>query len=311
MALLARKKLILAKVETTYGTDATPTGAANAILTRNLSITPLAGDVVGRNLNSANLGNELQIQVGQYVEVEFEVEVAGGGAAGTAPKYGPLLTACNFVETINASVSVVYAPTSTSTNFKSTTIYFHHDGQKHAVTGARGTVSCDLSPGSIPAFRFKFTGLYNNPSSVADPTPTTTAFQTPLAVNKVNTPTFSVHATTPVLYSLSWDMANEVFYRNVVGAESVEFVDRAPTGSIVIEAPTITTKNWFSTALASTTGAMQLVHGTAAGNIVQFDAPAVQVFQPRYGEQNGVSTLEMNLAFVPNSGNDELTITVK
>lgn len=311
MPLLARKKLILAKVETTYGTDAAPTGAANAILTRNLSITPLAGDTVGRNTNNGNLGNELQIQVGQYVEISFEVEFAGAGAAGTAPKFGPLLTACAFTETLNASVSAVYAPTSTVANFKSMTIYFHHDGQKHALTGARGSFSLSLTPGTIPAFAFKFTGLYTTPASVVDPTTTLTGFQTPLAVNKTNTPTFSIQSTTPTLYALSIDLANEVVYRNVVGAESIEMVDRAPSGSVTIESPTITSKNWFTTALASTTGAMQLIHGTAAGNIVQLDAPAVQVFQPRYGEQQGISTLEMGLAFVPSAGNDELTITVK
>lgn len=311
MPLLARKKLLLAKTETTYGTDATPTGAANAFVTRNLSITPLAGDTVSRGLDQANLGNELQIQVGQYVELEFEVEVAGGGAAGTAPKYGPLLTACAFVETINAGVSVVYAPTSTVANFKSLTMYFHHDGQKHAVTGARGTVSCDMVPGTIPAFKFKFTGLYNAPSSTADPALTLTGFQVPLAVNKTNTPTFSFHSTSGPMYSLTWDIANEISYQNVVGSESVQMVDRAPTGSIVIESPAISSKSWFATALASTTSSLQLVHGVTAGNIVQFDAPAVEVFNPRYGENQGVSTIEMNLAFVPSAGNDELTITVK
>lgn len=311
MPLLARKKIILAKVETTYGTDSTPTGASNTILTRNLSITPLAGDTVSRNTDNGNLGNELQIQVGQYVEVSFEVEVAGGGAAGTAPKYGPLLTACAFTETVNAGVSVVYAPTSTVANFKSMTMYFAHDGQRHVITGARGSVSVAMTPGTIPAYAFRFIGLYNNPTSTADPSPTYTGFQTPLAVNKTNTPTFSFHGITPTLYSLSIDLANEVVYRNVVGAESIEMVDRAPSGNIVIEAPTITAKNFFSTALASTTASMQLIHGTAAGNIVQFDAPAVQVFQPRYGEQQGISTLEMGLAFVPSTGNDELTITVK
>ena len=42
--LLFRKKALLAKVETTYGTDAAPTGALNAIQTRNLQIEPLNGD---------------------------------------------------------------------------------------------------------------------------------------------------------------------------------------------------------------------------------------------------------------------------
>lgn len=311
MPLLARKKILLAKEETTYGTDAAPTGASNAFVTRNLSITPLAGDTVGRNLDQAVLGNELQIQVGQYVMVEFEIEVAGGGAAGTAPKYGTLFKSCGFVETVNAGVSVVYAPTSTVSNFKSQTLHFYHDGQRHTVVGARGTFTIDMSPGTIPAYKFSFMGLYVTPTSTADPTPTLTGWQVPVAVNKTNTPTFSFHSTSGPMYGFTFDLANDLQYQNVVGSESVQLVDRAPVGTIAIETPALSSKNWFTTALASTTSSLQLVHGTVAGNIVQFDAPAVEVFSPRYAENAGVSTIEMNLAFVPSSGNDEFTITVK
>ena len=127
MALLARKKILLAKVETTYGTDSTPTGATNAIQTSDMSITPLAGPTVSRNLDRATLGNDLQIQVGTYVELSFMVEIAGGGGADTAPAYGPLLEACAFAETVNASTDVDYDPVSSSID--SATLYFHHDGQ--------------------------------------------------------------------------------------------------------------------------------------------------------------------------------------
>jgi hypothetical protein len=49
MPLLTRKRLIVAKIESTYGTDPTPTGA-NAILVRNLEITPLeVGDCQPRS----------------------------------------------------------------------------------------------------------------------------------------------------------------------------------------------------------------------------------------------------------------------
>lgn len=306
MALLARKKLLLAKVESTYGTDPTPDGTSNAIQTSEMSITPLDGPVTSRNLDRATLGNDLQIQVGQFVTLTFMVEVAGGGDVDTAPSYGPLLEACGFSETINASTSVVYAPAATA---ESVTMYFHHDGQLHKLTGARGSVAMDLNPGGIPHYMFTFTGLYNAPSSTADPTPVYTGFQVPKAVNNANTTTFSLHGSTQTMVEFQIDMANEVVYRNVVGNESVELVDRAPSGSVTIEAPTISTKDWFGTALASTTGALSMVHGTAAGNIVTIAAPAVQLVSPTYGESDGISTIAAQLSFVPSSGNDELTIT--
>ena len=49
MALLTRKRLILVKKETTYGTDSSPLGT-DALLVRNLDITPIEADLVSRDL---------------------------------------------------------------------------------------------------------------------------------------------------------------------------------------------------------------------------------------------------------------------
>ena len=67
MPLLSRKRVILAKTEVTYGTDPTPTGAANAILVRNLSITPQNSEIVSRDLVRPYLGASEQIEAGVHV----------------------------------------------------------------------------------------------------------------------------------------------------------------------------------------------------------------------------------------------------
>lgn len=103
MALLSRKRTILAKIETTYGTDPTPTGAANAILVRNQKITPQETETASRDVIRPYLGNSEQLPVAIHAMAEFEVEIAGAGAAGTAPAYGPLLRACGFAEFILAA----------------------------------------------------------------------------------------------------------------------------------------------------------------------------------------------------------------
>ena len=74
MPLLTRKRLLLAKTEATYGTDSTPTGAANAILVRNLEIVPLQSDIVQRELIRPYLGNYEQLLAQTRVQVTFEVE---------------------------------------------------------------------------------------------------------------------------------------------------------------------------------------------------------------------------------------------
>ena len=49
MALLKRKAAILAKTESVYGTDPTPTGVANAILVSDVTINPMEMKTVDRD----------------------------------------------------------------------------------------------------------------------------------------------------------------------------------------------------------------------------------------------------------------------
>lgn len=310
MSLKFRKKVIVAKIESTYGTDSAPTGAANAIQTSNFQITPLEAEYIERNLDRPTLGNELQILVGTHVMVSFDVEMAGAGAVDTAPAYGPLLRGCGTAETITAITSVAYAPISASE--ESVTIYAHLDGQKHALVGARGSASLSIRPRGIAQWSFQFTGLWVDPATASDPTPDYSAFQTPLPITNDNTGTFTLHGSSYNVLGFSFNQNNQVTYRNVVGEESVQITDRNPTGSITIEAPVLSTKNWFTTIKAGTTGAMQVIHGSSAGAICQFDGSTVQATNPQYGESDGIRTLSMDLSFIPSdSGDDEFTFTTK
>ena len=56
-----RKKAILAKIETVYATDPTPTGAANAMVISDVEITPLDGEEVERNNVQPYFGNNDKI----------------------------------------------------------------------------------------------------------------------------------------------------------------------------------------------------------------------------------------------------------
>lgn len=98
MALLTRKRLILIESESGYGTDPTPDGS-DAVLVRDLNITPMQSDVVSRDLVRPYLGASEQLLANTRVEVTFSVEMAGSGTAGTAPQYGKALKACGLAET--------------------------------------------------------------------------------------------------------------------------------------------------------------------------------------------------------------------
>lgn len=308
MPLLSRKRLILAKTESTYGTDPTPTGSANAILVRNLEITPLQADTVTRDLIRPYLGNSDQLLAQTRVEVTFEVELAGSGAAGTAPAYGSVLKACGLAETVVATTSVTYAPVSAS--FSSVTLYFFNDGIRHKVTGCRGTFELSAEVGQIPTISFTMTGIYNDPTDTATPTPTYANQAAPLIFKNGNTSNFSIFSYSGCLQSLSFQMANEVIYRELVGCTKESLiVNRAPAGDVVIEAPTITAKDFFAIATGSSTGSISFQHGATAGNIVTFTTAQSDIANPSYSDQDGIQMLNLPYVAVPTSaGNDELSL---
>jgi hypothetical protein len=128
MALLTRKRLILAQAESNYGVDPAP-GASNAILVRDLSITPLQSDVVSRDLIRPYLGASEQLLANTRVECTFSVEMAGSGTAGTAPRYDSVLKACGLAQT-----AVTPAVTGTATAGGSNSITL--EGTESAVDGA-------------------------------------------------------------------------------------------------------------------------------------------------------------------------------
>ena len=117
MPLLLRKSLILVKLETTYGTDIGPTGT-DAVLVRDLTITPLESDSVSRDLVRAYLGASEQLLANIRVQCQFTVELAGSGTAGTAPRFGDALRACGMAQ----SLSSVLTGTSTAGSSNSITL---------------------------------------------------------------------------------------------------------------------------------------------------------------------------------------------
>ena len=307
MALLNRKRVILLELESSYGTDPTPTGA-DAILVRDLSITPQASDVVSRDLIRPYLGASRQLLANTRVECTFSVELAGSGTAGTAPRYGDALKACGFSETIASGTSVTYAPVSSS--FSSITIHYNVDGVRHIVTGCRGSFVINAAVGEIPSIDFTFTGIYNAPTDTALPTVTYGNQATPLIFKNGNTSSFQLLSFAGALMNFSMDVANEIVYRELVGgSKEVLLTDRAANGSVTIEAPTIAQKDFFTAALTDASlGNLTVTHGTAAGNICRFTSTKVDIGDVNYGEADGVTMLEIPYTLVPSAANDEMVL---
>ena len=307
MAQLTRKRVILIEAESSYGTDPTP-AATDVVLVRDLSITPQSSDVVNRDVVRPYLGASQQLLANTRVECTFSVELAGSGTAGTAPRYGSALKACGFSETVASGTSVTYAPVSSS--FTSVTIHYNVDGVRHIVTGCRGTFVLNAAVGEIPSIDFSFTGIYNAPTDTALPTVTYGNQATPLVFKNGNTSGFSLLSYSGALMNITMDVGNSLVYRELVGGtKEVLITDRAANGSVTIEAPTLSQKDYFTAALTdSTLGNLAFLHGTTAGNKVQLTSSKVDIGDVAYGEADGVTMLEIPYTLVPSAANNELSL---
>lgn len=304
-----RKLALLAKAEVTYGVDATPTGAANAILATEADITAIEADEVKRNLYLPYLGAQETLWAGHRTIMKFKVEMAGAGAAGSAPGYGPLLRACGLAETLTALIKADYEPV--SEGFESASLYMNLDGVNHVMLGARGSVKLSMAPRDIPKFEFDIQGLMGPIADVALPAQTLTGFQKPLIVSKANTPVFSIHGFAAIAENFSLDLAHQVEPRFLIGQDSIEIVDRGMSASAVVEATSLAEKNWFQIALDRAKGAIAIEHGTVAGNIVEIAAPAAELGKPSYGATQGIRNITLPMSLIPVAGDDEFKITVR
>lgn len=305
-----KKVLLLAKLHATASVDPVLDAATNAILLRNATSTPVSAEYVERALLRPYMGNAGQIATTQYAQVEGEIELAGSGKAGKAPAWGPLLRACGFAETITPDVDVRYTPV--SGDFEMLAIHYYLDGLLHEIRNARGTVTFDVSSKGIPFMRYRFLGEYVPIKDVVNPTGVDfSAFQKPLGVNKKNTPEWSFGTYQGCLQSLSFDVANQLEWKSMIGCEGAEITDRQPKGSISLQLPKIADLNWPKMVIEAEEKPLSITHGVTAGNIIEINLPQVQITNPSYSDDSGAAMLGLDLNVNPKDGNDEIEIVVR
>jgi hypothetical protein len=312
MALLTRKRKILAKVEAVYGTDSTPAAATDAVLLRDLNVTPLDVSYDERTLIRATLGAFEQAVGMKSVKIEATIECAGFSTlSAPTPGYDALLRACGLAQTINAGppATVVYNPVSAA--FESVTVYYERDGVLQKALGCLGTLSLELAEGKIPAWKVSLTGVDGGSADLDIGIPDTSAYLRPLAVNSANTTGFSILGFAGgILRSLSIDLGNQIEQTTYVGdAERVSLTDRQVSGKMSVQATTVAAMDWLGKIVPVQTGAFALQHGPV-GNSVSLSAPAVQIISPAESDDKGVAFMDFDLRFLPSAGNDELIVTI-
>ncbi len=305
--MYTKKTTLYCKIETTSGTDVTP-AVTDGVIAYDIDLSTKP-DMKERNAGNSDRSIFPNIRGKTSMELKFWIELKGSGTAGTAPKWAPLLKACDRLETANAGTNVIYSMALVS---QTCTIYVNIDGILHKLVGCAGDCEIDLTSGDIARLNFTFSGVYvlaTDSASAAITVDSTTGL-----IVKGTTTTFGSYAA--IIEKLALKFGNSVVERTSMNAtESIlAFIvgNRAPSGIMTCEAVLRATTNadFFSYFDVGTTKALSMVLGATAGNIVTIAAPACKLEAPKYGDRDGLRTFEIPFQMARSSGNDEMTLTL-
>lgn len=308
---LFRMQALLFKTETTYGVDAVPLPATDAVLVEDVEVMPMEGTDLERGHERPFLGARPKQPVGLHAKIKFKVECKGRSAtAGSIPFFGPMLECCAMAEVRVISTSVTYNPI--SVNHKSGTIYFYLDNVLYKMLGCRGTVTYSYTTQGIPYLEFEFMGMFVQPVTGTLPVATygTQLTFSPVPGNSVNTPVFTIGGVSLILRSLKLSAGNEVKPRLLTRSESIMITAKSEMLDMVIEAPTLGTWNPYSLSDdASTLRPVVLTHGTQVGRTHTVSVPAAQILRPTgVNQQDGIVEWPIKAVPLPVAANDQFTL---
>lgn len=306
MTISVREQALFAKLESTFGTFNTPVGT-DVLQVMNLKPNPAENlRWISREIIRSSLNDEQGLYGGALMGFEFDVELKGSGAAGTAPRFGPLLQACGLQETIVASTSVTYRPISTLTSHKGVSIGYKAGGVYRTAKGCRGNVSMTLAAGMPAKLSFKMVGQINTEADAAAPSPTFETTRPPPFLSAA----FSIGAFACPIAELSLDLANTVAIspdpNSANGYGEVRVTARKTAGKVNPEAKLIATKDYVGIFRANTLQAM--VTGTiggTAGNRWALNIPNAYFMNVPFGERDQLLTHEIEFGAAESASLDD------
>jgi hypothetical protein len=306
--MLTRKTVVLAKLESTYGTDPTPDGTNDAILVSNPDL-KVDGAMLTRDYVRASLSPISHAIGKKKVTISFETDLKGSGAAGTAPETSPLWQSCGMDETIVASTSVTYDPEAVSTEVKSCTMYVYFDGLMHEINGCRGSFSITMEAGNFGKVSWNFEGKYVKPTDTALVTGT---FDSTIP-QIIQSSSFTVNSYAATINALAFDIANTIGSPGDVnsadGYGNMHITGRDSNGSLDPEAVLVATEDFWGDWADATGVAVTITIGATAGNICDIDMPNIVYREIGYGDREGIRTYQIPFTAAETaSTNDEISI---
>lgn len=311
---------ILSKKETTYGTDAVPVAATNAVLVEKLSGGKVEVTYATREPLVPHFGAREQLVASTLRKLTFSTEAAGSGAAGTAPAWGFMLKACGFAETVSAGNRVDYTPI--YTGIDALTHYDHEAGVLFKHLGSRGSMKGGFNAGERPMFDWDWLSLDGGESAVGDPTPVYTTWQKPVVANASNTGdvmigcTYSAGAlsggTAYPMTAFSWDLGAKTEMHETTAGQEIVISSREIKGAMTIELTAAQEVSLLASLRAVTQTGVGLLHGSVAGNIIGAFGGQVALSNFSSETVKGIRLGKFDLSFNPTAaGNDDFRLWQK
>lgn len=309
MALLRRRAVFAAKIETTVGTAEALTNTEGAFNALEFSIQPSVA--VTRREGQGGFNYLPGIPEGMQGTCTVKMECAFDGM--NIPSWASvLLPACGWVETTQVFSPVTQGPGGAG-GVKTITIGHYKDGKRALLSGAMGTFKIVCETGKVAYFEFTFTGKYSsNETDTALIAPT---YPTTLPL-RFATGALTWNSVALCTSRVEVDAGNVVVMRECVNASdrsgyvSAIVTDRAPVITADPESVLVATQDRDAAWLTSTAYAFSMQIGTTGAGVITVAAPKAQLENKQQGERNGIMTDDLTWLATRGSGDDtELTIT--
>ncbi len=307
------RRLLLSKPEATYGVD--PVAAAAQAVWAEKFTHSYKDTRVPSDPDMPGVGVIASQVYGQHVEFSFEVPLAGSGVAGTAPKWGPLLKAAGWTETIVAATSVTYAPRPDPENSPSQALVWRELRRKHTMLGGRLRAGLKLSSGGRPMLTFAGRALHVPVQDAASLVQADAVYTGWLDNKPVanGTTTFTFDGVSALgLWELGFEQSDNIKFIDVPGQKKVFIAgQRKFTGNSKITTPLVADfdveTRWVNGAVCP----WSMVHGATAGNIATVNGRA-QILAPSYARSEEIDTTSFGVEMC-NSGlsaDDDISIVL-
>lgn len=313
-----KKTVILLALEATIGTDAAPTGAANAYKAFDVTISPIESKSIEIPYLASYFGATETLAGAVYSKCSFSVSLSGSGIAGTPPAWAPALLcgAMSELSGLTVPARVEYLPA--TDNLKTATIYWYDDGLLHKLVAAMCNVKLSAKAGEAPKLTFEFSGLHLAPTATANVASVLTAWKPPVAIRKANVTDITLGCAyaageltggTPYNSSgLTLDWGNKVDFTDLLSTEDVDVSDRTIKGSFSLQLSAEDEVAQIANVKSGALQSMGFVIGTLAGKKIMLHAPAVRLTNHKKEELNGKRMVGFEFQCTPVAGNDELRL---